>query len=116
MKLNSAKITQEVRAELQSARDWRLGGNEGRARVCARRAAGMAIGLFYQVQTGEPASMNAYNLLRWFAAHASAGQMVKQAARRLTTRVTVDHNLPHSEDPLADAEIIIESLLSKSGG
>lgn len=112
MKGQFSKIKQEVGAELQSAYDWRRRGNEGRARVCARRAAGMAIGYYYHTQTGEPASGNAYNLLGWLAAHATAGQELQEAARRLTAHVTVDHDLPHPEDPLADAQLIIDMMLN----
>lgn len=111
MMLNSSKIEQEARAELTRAHNWRLAGNEGRARVCARRAAGMAIGFYYHAQSGESAPGNAYKLLRWLSNHAPADPEEKQAARRLTARVSVDHNLPHPEDPLADAQLIVDKML-----
>lgn len=107
------KIRQAIDAELQNAYAWRQDGNEGRARVCARRAAGIAIGTYYRAQTGEPASSNAYNLLRWLAKHTHASLQIRQAARRLTSHVTAEHNLPHPEDPLDDAELIIEKILGE---
>jgi HEPN domain-containing protein len=110
----SSEIRQAINAELQRAYAWRQDGNEGRARVCARRAAGIAIGSYYRAQTGEPPSSSAYNLLRWLAKHTRISLQIRQAARRLTARVTADHNLPHPEDPLVDAGLIIEKILGET--
>jgi hypothetical protein len=112
MTMQLMKIKHNINNELRMAEDSRKGGNEGRARVCARRAAGLAIGYFFEFQTGDSAPKNAYNLLRWISAHNEINSLVRDAARRLTVRVTPDHTLPHTEDPIADAQIIIDTLLA----
>jgi len=81
-------------------------GNEGRARVCARRAVGIALALHWSV--GPPA--NAYQLLMRAAADSGLPPEVRQAAQRLTRRVTEAHRLPHDEDPLDDARVILAAL------
>jgi hypothetical protein len=111
MTMLQEKIKQEINIELQIAEDSRSGGNEGRARVCARRAAGLAIGYFYEFQTGDSAPKNAYNLLQWISARGEISSVVRDAAQRLTVRVTPDHTLPHDEDPIADAGLIIDALI-----
>jgi len=104
-----------IEAELDSARKARLAGNEGKARVHARRAAGWAIGLGSRKRGGAPATRNAYRLLQRFSRDASADEQLRDAARRLTTRITEDHLLPHAEDPLQDAERIVRACLPDLG-
>ncbi len=84
----------------------RAAGNEGRARVCARRAAGFGLALAW----GGPDRPNAYDLLRRAANDPSLTESVRQASARLSVRVTQAHQLPHLEDPLADARLILEAL------
>ena len=96
-----------IEAELAYARAARKHGNEGRARVCARRAAGWAIAAHYP-NSGQ---RGAYSLLRWLESNAEFSRELRSAAGRLTEQVTEDHQLPHSEDPLEDAEKIVTGLL-----
>lgn len=81
-------------------------GNEGRARVCARRAVGAALALRWSL--GPQA--NAYQLLMRAAADSGLPPDVRQAAQRLTRRVTEAHRLPHDEDPLDDARALLAWL------
>jgi hypothetical protein len=57
--------------------------------------------------SGQP---NAYELLRRAAEDQTLPDSVRQAAARLSVRVTQAHRLPHAEDPLADARLILETL------
>jgi hypothetical protein len=101
----------DVRAELEAAVRAREDGNEGMARVCARRAAGWAIGLVHgQFAEGEQPP-NAYHLLQWFSSKEDAPEALRQAAKRLTTRITPAHTLPHPDDPLEDAQAIVQAML-----
>jgi hypothetical protein len=84
----------------------RAAGNEGRARVCARRAAGLGLSMA-RGGSGRP---NAYDLLRHAAVDQTLPESVRLAAVRLSVRVTQAHRLPHGEDPLADARLILEAL------
>lgn len=103
------KETAEIRAELQAAHDARGQGNEGMARVCARRAAGWAIQRRYHEHLAETA--NAYLLLQWLEQQEAVEEPLRAAAGRLTTRITEDHDLPHSEDPLRDAHLLVAAMI-----
>ncbi len=101
-------LREKVYEELNEARNARMQDNEGRARVCARRAAGWAIESIYAAKEGEalPES-NAYRFLQWFEQQQEHPRALREAAGRLTTRVNEDFNLPFTEDPLEDAEWIV---------
>lgn len=100
----------EVYAELEAAQHAREQGNEGKARVCARRAAGWAIGLVHGNYAESEKPPNAYHLLQWFSSKEDATENLRQAAKRLTTRITPAHTLPHPQDPLEDAQIIVRAM------
>jgi hypothetical protein len=56
------------------------------------------------------AGMNAYDLLLRAASTPGFSEGVREAAARLTVRITEDHQLPHAEDPLGDARLILVAL------
>ncbi len=101
-----------VEAELGRAETARRAGQEGKARVCARRAAGWSLQLYYRHRTGHPAPENALDLLRWLHNDVETPEPLRLAAGRLTARVTEDFRLPHREDALSDARRIIEAFSS----
>lgn len=103
-------IESAIRDEMQSAAIARREGNEGRARVCARRAAGLAIGWYAEQHGWNLAEPSAYKRLLWLESQVDVSEDIRQAARRLTTRVTHSHQLPHLEDPLQDAALLISSM------
>jgi hypothetical protein len=105
------EVLAEVEREMKLALEAREQGREGRARVCARRAAGQAIAVFHQRETGIQPQANYYRLLRWFQDVDGVAEELKLAAARLTTRVTPEYTLPHPHDPLRDARVLIEALL-----
>jgi len=104
-------MLEKIHAEMDRAHGARADGNEGQARVCARRAAGWAVGVYGQEQLGEDSRWHAYHNLIWFQSQEISADL-RAAAIRLTTRVDVDHTLPHMEDPLEDARMIIAALLT----
>jgi len=103
-------IMDAIRDELHVAALSRGDGNEGRARVCARRAAGLAVGWYAHQHGWDLTESNAYRRLLWLQSQMSVSEDLRQAAQRLTTRVTPDHQLPHPEDPLQDAELLISGM------
>lgn len=106
-----------IDAELDYAKKVREQGNEGMARVCARRAAGWAIGIYQINQLGmDHANHSAYQLLKWFQTRDQFPRQDREAAARLTTQINEAHELPHPEDPIADAQQIITSLRDSSHG
>ncbi len=110
-RVGRSELRSRIAAELSEARASRLRGNEGRARVCARRAAGQAIRLAMAGREGAPRSSSAYTILRWFASLPDQPPELRAAAARLTVRVTAEHVLPHPEDPLGDAQQIVHALV-----
>jgi len=94
-----------VAAELARAQWARQAGNHGRARVCARRAAGWALGGWPTSQAelpdGKPG--NAYEALRSAAEDEAPPAPVRVAAQRLTARVDEAFSLPFDQDPIEDA-------------
>lgn len=92
-----------VQAELSDATASRQRGQEGRARVCARRAAGGALALYWSIE----GNSSAYQLLLRAAVSAEIPDSMRETARRLATRVTEGHRLPHDEDPLEDAHRLV---------
>ncbi len=102
---------EQILSELNAARQARSAGNEGMARVCARRAAGWAIGVRFHDQISPAATANAYLLLAWLKEQEAVDESLRAAADRLTTRITEDHELPHPEDPLEDAAHIVRAML-----
>lgn len=101
----------QIDEELEAARQARAAGNEGKARVCARRAAGWAIGLSFEGEVPAQQRVNAYGLLRWYRRRPSASAQLRAAAERLTARITEEHTLPHEQDPLEDARRLVKALL-----
>lgn len=103
-----------MRREMALAEKFRSQGLEGRARVCARRAAGWAVrSLYRRAEVGEPPS-SVVALLRWYSSLARAPANLREAAGRLTVAVTPDHVLPHPQDPLDDARRIVNAMLEES--
>lgn len=99
-----------IQAELENAHRARAAGNEGRARVCARRAAGLAIRAYYQRLDGPQWTGDAMKQLTRLQNDPVLPDALRAMAARLTTVVDHDHKLPFAEDPLEDARQIIEQL------
>src|SRR5713226_4268553 len=83
----------------------------GRARVCARRAAGWAIQAWYQEREGAGWSGDAMKQLNRLRADPAVPEALRGAAERLSTRVDREHRLPFNHDPIEDAVLIIEWVL-----
>jgi hypothetical protein len=105
-----AETKLKIEEELLRGENARAQGFEGRARVCARRAAGAAAREFY-FSRGAPVEItSAYDLLRQVEADASIGDQAQRAAGRLLERVETDFTLPPDVDLLKDARDLISEL------
>jgi len=104
-----------VEKELAQAHKARAMGNEGQARVCARRAAGIAIREWYKRRAEAGWHGDAMKQLQRLQADMLAPEEVRAAARRLTTVVSLDHRLPFADDPIEDAQGIIEFARREGG-
>jgi hypothetical protein len=100
----------QVREELLLAKQSRLEGNEGRARVCARRAAGAAVKLFLDQKGLISKSESALQALIIFKDQADLPDRIQDALTWLVMRVSQEYKLPGGVDLINEAEIVLEYL------
>ena len=96
--------------ELAAAEEASWGGNQGKARVCARRAVALAGEAWQARQAPLSKRGDAMAHLRRIQQEASFPLPVRQAADRLTTPVPRRDSSPFTTDPIGDARIIIAHL------
>jgi hypothetical protein len=101
----------EIQTEFDRAAQARQRGNEGQARVCARRAAGIAVREHLSRQGMRPPSTSAYDLLNLVKEDPGLAPDLKQIADHLTVRVTEEFKLPIDVDLVAEARVFCERLL-----
>ncbi len=102
----------EIASELEQARKAEAEGNDGKARVCARRAVGRAF-MLSNYSAGFPPSFSATQSLKAVIELKDLPEAVRGAATRLSTSVAENSGLSISMKPVEDAVIIIHQLLGK---
>jgi HEPN domain-containing protein len=100
----------EVQAEYEKAENSRAKGNEGQARVCARRAAGIAAREYFTHRGQHPRTSSAYDLLSLITEDSGAPASLREPAARLTLRVNEDFQLPSDVDLLVEARRFCEAV------
>ena len=98
-------------SEIQQAEAARSAGNEGMARVCARRAAGAVIGEYIKRGDLPDPGPGAYDRIQYLANTPGVHPQARQVAVHLLTRVTPEHTLPLEVDLIAEARWLKEILL-----
>ncbi len=98
--------------ELEIARQSRRMGLEGRARVCARRAAGAAIRGFFLAHHLALLNQNVYELLQYCSTLEFLPPRAQESARNLSLRVDEHFHLPPGVDLLEETEKLIQVLES----
>ena len=101
----------EIEAEFEKAEQARGRGNEGQARVCARRAAGIAIREYLTRRGIRPPSVSAYDLLNLLKDDPHLAPDLKRIVDHLTLRVTEEFKLPVEADLVAEARRFCQELL-----
>jgi len=101
----------QIEAEFQKAEEARARGNEGQARVCARRAAGIAIREYLTRRGIRPPSTSAYDLLNLIKEDTHLSPALRLATDHLTLRVTEEFKLPVDADLVTEARKFCEELL-----
>ena len=101
----------EIQAEFERAEQARASGNEGQARVCARRAAGIAARQYFTRRGENIRTPSAYDLLNRLAEEQSISGELRQSARYLTQRVNEEFKLPVNVDLIAEARKLCAELL-----
>ncbi|NWF65094.1 MAG: hypothetical protein HXY38_12395 [Chloroflexi bacterium] len=100
-----------IEREFEQAQRARSAGNEGQARVCARRAAGIAIRDYF-TRKGRPLpSRSAHDLLNLIQEEAPLPPDLKRVADHLTLRVTEEFKLPIEADLIAEAQSLCDWLM-----
>jgi hypothetical protein len=108
---------EQIEKEFAVAREAQRIGNDGKARVCARRAVGQAIAWYVTKFPQTKWGADAVRQLQHLKDDVSFSQEVRDAAERLTTKVSDQFTSPFSTDPIQDAKIIIthiERLMDES--
>lgn len=104
----------QIQTEFDRADQARLRGNEGQARVCARRAAGIAAREYF-ARRGQPVrSPSAYDLLKLLAEDPLLSADLRQAAVYLTLRVNEEFKLPVNVDLVAEARKLCAELAKEN--
>lgn len=104
---------EEIKAEFEKAEQARARGNEGQARVCARRAAGVAVREYLTRRGIRPPSLSAYDLLNMIKTDAQFSPDLQQIAEHLTLRVNEEFKLPVKADLVEEARRFCAELLAE---
>ena len=97
---------------LHQAEAARAVGNEGKARVCARRAAGIVVEEYLRRQGLQLTQASAYAQLRFLADQAEVAPAVRSVAGHFLLHVSVEHKLPLEADLIDEALWLASQLLS----
>ena len=97
--------------EFQMAEAARARGNEGQARVCARRAAGVAIREYMTRHGIQVVSPSAVELLKTLVDLPDVSAVARSSAAYLTLRVDEGFKLPPGVDLIREAHLLCEQLL-----
>lgn len=105
-----------IEVEFSRAASARVKGNEGQARVCSRRAAGIAIREFLLYHHHPVLSPSATDLLRWVQSQPDLPEEARTAASHLLMRVMPDFKLPVDADLVEEARRLIAILAEANDG
>lgn len=105
------ELQEKINKEFELAEQARAKNNEGQARVCARRAAGMAIREYLTRKGIRPQSSSAYDLLNLLKDDPLLSPDLMLIVDHLTLRVTEEFKLPVDADLIAEAKVLCEELL-----
>jgi hypothetical protein len=99
--------------EMARAQAARLAGNEGMARVCARRAAGIVIKEYLSRSGYDLAPASAHKRLKLLETLPDIDPQTKLTASHFLLPVDKDHRLPPHIDLLSEAHKLAQTLLGE---
>lgn len=100
--------------ELEMARASRRSGNEGRARVCARRAAGHVVGEYLTRNEIDLGTESALERLRFLYSYPDTNPFQKEIIGHFLVHTTPEHQLPIDADLVAEVDLLARQLLGES--
>lgn len=101
----------EYEKEIEHAISARAKGNEGMARVCARRAAGVIIREYLFRRGYASLSSSAYERLSMFSSLPDVDEQLKNISNHFLMKVNNDHNLPLDADLISEVQWLTNNLL-----
>lgn len=101
----------QYQKEIRQAEEARRVGNEGRARVCARRAAGHVIGEYLRRNGLAAPGSSAHTRLQYLRSLPGISPQAREATHHLLLRITPEHKLPVETDLIAKARWLKENLI-----
>ena len=104
MTISRAALYTAFLAEISQARAARAIGNEGMARVCARRAAGLAIRAYFEENHIPYSGQSTYDHIKQLSRLQGISSRVSEVTEQLLMRVTPQHTLA------IDTDLILETL------
>ena len=99
--------------ELEMAKAARQSGNEGRSRVCARRAAGHIAGEYINRKGFDFSAESALERLRYLYASIDSNEEARNTINRFLVHVTPEHQLPMEADLIDDVYLLAQQLLEE---
>ena len=109
-----SELQNQIDKEFERAEQARAKNNEGQARVCARRAAGLAIREYLTRKEGTPPrTSSAYDLLNQLKDGPLLSPDLNLIVHHLTLRVTEEFKLPVDADLVAEAKTLCNELLKQ---
>jgi hypothetical protein len=109
-----SKWRKYVQEELNNAEISRQAGNEGRARVCARRAAGLIAEEYFNRHDILVDKASSIARLRRLKELPQIPDETKQVIEHFLLHTTQDHNLPIDVDLIAEARWLSMNLLGET--
>jgi hypothetical protein len=100
-------------AEINRAENARSAGNEGMARVCARRAVGIVLEEYYHRKQILLESPSAYDRMRFIEKLPDISDEILTMIQHFLVRVSPDYSLPVEADLIAEAQQLEIILLNK---
>jgi hypothetical protein len=111
--VNSKSVwVEDYQKEIEHAEQARASGNEGMARVCARRAAGIVIGEYLTRHGYSAATHSAYERVKLFCSLPDVQQGDKDMAGHFLLRVSKDGGFAEGIDLINDVKILEKALLA----
>lgn len=105
------QASEAIEKEISIGKQARDAGNEGMTRVCSRRAAGIALQHWLELNPHPDWGTDVMNRLRNLQHEETIPQDVREAAKRLTSKVTENFAYSSTSNPIEDATSIIHYML-----
>lgn len=111
--MDEVNLRNQIERELSAGLLAREQGLEGKARVCARRAAGVALRHHFSRRQPQLAAFSVVDMILAYQESADLPANIREICTHLLTRVDPDYNLPVPVDLLAEARILIDHILEE---